>query len=263
MTARNRFRALHREGCFVLPNPWDAGSARILATLGAPALATTSSGHAASLGRADQHVTRAELHAHVRQLVAAVDVPLSVDAEHGFSDDPAGVAETVGLLADAGAAGCSIEDWDSDAGAVEAVAVAAERIAAAAEVARAAGVVLTARADHHLYGDAELDDTISRLRVYREAGAEVLYAPGLTDLAEIRRLVAEVGAPVNVLLLPGGPTVAELAQAGVRRVSVGGALAFATYGAFARAARELLEQGTCGFAEGTLAAADREAAFGG
>lgn len=258
---RRRFRDLHRHGCFVLPNPWDIGSARILESLGARALATTSSGHAASLGRPDQEITRAELVAHLRQLVVAVDLPISVDAERGFAHDPAGVAETVGLLADAGAAGCSIEDWDPEAGAIDDVRAAAERVAAAAEVARARGLVLTARAEQHLHGTPDLDDTIARLLTYRDAGAEVLYAPGLRDLDAIRRVAAEVGVPLNVLALAGGPTVPELAGAGARRVSVGGALAFTAYGALARAARELLDDGTLAFAERALSHAERAAAF--
>jgi 2-methylisocitrate lyase-like PEP mutase family enzyme len=236
---RERFRALHRDGLFVMPNPWDAGSARLLAGLGFPALATTSSGHAATLGRADQQVTRDELVEHTAALVAAVDLPISVDAERCFADDPAGVAGTVGLLAATGAAGCSIEDYDPATGRVDDPAVAAERVGAAAEAAHAAGMVLTARAEQHLYGPAELADTIERLRAYRAAGADVVYAPGLRDRAEIERLVAAVDAPVNVLALPGTPAIAELAAIGVRRVSTGGALARVAYTAATEAARAL------------------------
>jgi len=238
--ARARFRELHRSGLFVMPNPWDIGSARILADLGFPALATTSHGHAASLGKRDQQVTRDELVAHAAALAAAVDVPLNLDAERCFADTPAGVAETVGLLAETGAAGLSIEDYDPVAGAVEPLEAAAARVAAAAEVARAEGMVLTARAENHLYGAGDLDDTIARLQAYRDAGAEVVYAPALTDIADIARLVEAVAVPVNVLALPGAPTVPELAAVGVRRVSTGGALTQVAYGALREAARALL-----------------------
>jgi 2-methylisocitrate lyase-like PEP mutase family enzyme len=238
--ARARFRELHRSGIFVMPNPWDIGSARILADLGFPALATTSHGHAASLGKRDQQVTRDELVAHAAALAAAVDVPLNLDAERCFADTPAGVAETVGLLAETGAAGLSIEDYDPVAGAVEPLEAAAARVAAAAEVARAEGMVLTARAENHLYGAGDLDDTIARLQAYRDAGAEVVYAPALTDIADIARLVEAVAVPVNVLALPGAPTVPELAAVGVRRVSTGGALTQVAYGALREAARALL-----------------------
>lgn len=245
---RDRFRALHDDGVFVMPNPWDAGSARILAALGFPALATTSSGHAATLGRRDQQVTRDELLSHVEGMVAAVEVPLNVDAERCFADSPAGVAETVRLVAATGAAGCSIEDYDADTQAIDPLAAAVERVAAAAEVAGPSGLVLTARAENHLYGVDDLEDTIGRLRAYRAAGADVLYAPGLADLDDIGRLVREVDAPVNVLALPRGPSVAELAAVGVRRVSTGGSLAMAAYGALVTAARELLDTGTSTYA---------------
>jgi 2-methylisocitrate lyase-like PEP mutase family enzyme len=239
---RARFRDLHRDGTFVMPNPWDVGSAHLLAGLGFPALATTSSGHAATLGRKDQQVTRDELVAHAGALSDAVDVPLNVDAERCFADSPAGVAETVALLAGTRAAGLSIEDYDPATRAVDPVDVAATRVAAAAEVARDAGLVLTARAENHLYGAGDLDDTIARLRAYRDAGAEVVYAPGLTSLDDIARLVEAVGVPVNVLALPTAPSVPELATVGVRRISTGGALARVAYVAAREAARELLEQ---------------------
>lgn len=241
---RERFSALHRDGLFVMPNAWDIGSARILASMGFQALATTSLGHAASLGRPDQHVTLDELVAHVAQLAESVGVPLNVDAEHGFADDPAGVARTVTLLAEAGAAGCSIEDYDPAAHRIETLAVAVERVAAAAEAARSAHLVLTARAENHLYGIDDLEDTLLRLRAYREAGADVLYAPRLTDADPIRRLVDEIDAPINVLAMRHGPTLAELAYLGVRRVSTGGGLARAAYGALIAAAREIQRDGT-------------------
>jgi 2-methylisocitrate lyase-like PEP mutase family enzyme len=236
----DRFRELHAAGTFVMPNPWDVGSARQLARLGFPALATTSSGHAESLGKRDQQVTRDELLAHAAALAVAVDVPLNVDAERCFADTPAGVAETAELIAATGAAGLSIEDYDPAARAVEPVEVAAERVAAAAGPAHAHGLTLTARAENLLYGAGDLDDTIARLQAYRQAGADVLYAPGLVEPAAIARVVAEAGGPVNVLLLPTGPPVAELADLGVRRISTGGALARVAYRAMREAARALL-----------------------
>jgi 2-methylisocitrate lyase-like PEP mutase family enzyme len=244
-TVRARFRALHGASeIFVMPNPWDVGSAKILASLGFPALATTSSGHAASLGKHDQHVTRDELVEHVAALTAAVDVPFNVDAERCFAETPDGIAETVGLLGDAGAAGLSIEDYNPAAKALDPIAAATDRVAAAAEAAHAGGMLLTARAEARLYGKVALDEIITRLIAYRDAGADVVYAPGLVDLDEIRRVVADVGLPVNVLAFPSGPSVGELASVGVRRVSTGGALAWAAYGALACGAEELLGPGT-------------------
>jgi 2-methylisocitrate lyase-like PEP mutase family enzyme len=258
---REGFRDLHGSGLFVMPNPWDVGSARILVSMGFPALATTSLGYAAALGRPDQHVTLDELLAHVAALAAAVDVPLNVDAERGFADDPAGVARTVTLLAEAGAAGCSIEDYDPKTERIEALDVAVDRVAAAAEAARATGVVLTARAENHLYGIDDLEDTLRRLRAYREAGAEVLYAPGLTDPVRIGRLASEVGAPINVLAMRRGPTVAELADLGVRRVSTGGGLARAAYGALIAAAREIQRDGTWTYLDAAVSGDDLDRAL--
>jgi 2-methylisocitrate lyase-like PEP mutase family enzyme len=259
---RDRFRALHGSGTFLLPNPWDAGSARLLEGLGFPALATTSSGLAASLGKLDQQVTRDELVAHVAAVTAAVRIPLNVDAERCFADTPAGIAETVDLLADAGAAGISIEDYDPAADRVETLEAGVERVAAAARACARHGIVLTARAENHLYGHDDLDDTITRLGAYRAAGADVVYAPGLRNPADIARLVQSVPAPVNVLVLPGTPTVAELSELGVRRVSTGGALAWAAYGGLRDAARELLESGTTTFRARGLAGDEIEQAFG-
>lgn len=263
-----RFLALHRgPGLLLLPNPWDVGSARLLASLGFEALATTSSGFAGTLGRLDGSVTRDEAIAHAAGIATATGLPVSADLENGFADDPAGVAETVRLAAAAGLAGCSVEDYTGraddplyDAG------LAAERVAAAAEAARAAPgrFVLTARAENHIRGRPDLDDTIARLLAYQAGGADVLYAPGLTDREDLRRLVAAVDRPVNVLARPGVPPVAELAAIGVRRVSVGGSLFFATVGALVAAARELREQGTYGYADGAAGgAAAARAAFGG
>jgi 2-methylisocitrate lyase-like PEP mutase family enzyme len=240
---RAEFRRLHESGCFVMPNAPDAGSARLLAASGAVALATTSSGFAATLGQKDMTVTRDQLVAHVRALASAVDVPLSVDAERCFADDPAGVAETVGLLADAGAAGCSIEDWDPAAGRIDPEDGAIARVAAAADAAHAHDMVLTARCEHHIRGIDDIDATLRRLAAYREAGADALFAPGVRDLERAARIVA-IGAPVNVLVTPGLPSVAELAAAGVRRISVGGMLTWTMYGALVANARHLLEHGT-------------------
>ena len=253
---RDRFRRLHESGLFVMPNPWDLGSARILASMGFPALATTSLGHAAALGKQDQTVTRDELIAHVAAISAAVDLPLNVDAERCFADDPAGVAETVSLLAEAGAAGCSIEDYDPGSGAIEEVEVAAERVAAAADAAHRHGVLLTARAENALYGIDDVDDTVTRLRAYRAAGADVVYAPRLTDVEEIRRVVQATDAPVNVLAMRHGPSVPELAELGVRRVSTGGPLARAAYGALWRAAQELLGPGTSTYQDDAMTGDD-------
>ena len=242
------FRELHeRQQLFVMPNPWDMGSARLLVSLGFEALATTSAGFAWSLGKVDTTVTRDELVAHVRALVAATPLPLNVDSERCYPDDPGGVAETVRLLAEAGAAGFSIEDYDPGRDAIDEVDVAAERVRVAAEA--KGDLVLTGRAENHLHGVDDLDDTIARLVAYGNAGADVVYAPGLADLEQIAAVVEAVGAPVNVLALPHGPSVAELASVGVRRVSTGGALARAAYGALLAGAQELHEQGTSRYAE--------------
>ena len=259
---RQRFHTLHTGGTFVLPNPWDVGSARILEHLGFVALATTSSGFAASLGRLDQHTTRDELVAHVAAMTAAVNIPVNVDSERLFADDTAGIAEALDLLADAGAAGVSIEDYDPATQAIDPLGLAVERVAAAAEACARHGVVLTARAENHLYGVTDLDDTIARLQAYRAAGAGCLYAPGLSDIDEIRRVVDAVDAPVNVLTLPGGPSVPDLAAAGVRRVSTGGSLAWAAYGALVAAAQELQSTGTSTYLGRAMPRPMRNAAFG-
>lgn len=236
----------------MLPNPWDAGSARILASLGFSALATTSSGFAATLGRADGSVTLDEAIAHAEAVVAATPLPVTADLEDGFAADPAGVAATVVRAAAAGLAGCSIEDHtrrkDDPIYPIE---VAAERVAAAAEAAHSgpARLVLTARAENYLYEHRDLADTIERLQAYQAAGADVLYAPGLTRADDIRAVVAAVERPVNVLLLPGGPDVAALGDLGVRRISVGGAFAHAAIAGLVTAAREFLDHGTLGFRE--------------
>ena len=230
-----------------MPNPWDAGSARLLAAAGFQALATTSAGFAWSLGKLDGHVTRDELVAHVRSLVAATDLPLNVDSERCFPDDPGGVAETVRMLADAGAAGFSIEDYDPVTERIDDIGRAAERVAEAAEAAQ--GMVLTGRAENHIRGVDDLDDTIARLLAYRDAGGDAVYAPGLRDLGQIVEVVKAVGVPVNVLALPGGPAIQELASVGVRRVSVGSLLASSAYGALVAGANELRSDGTSLYAQ--------------
>lgn len=260
---RRRFRALHESGLFVMPNAWDAGSARLLAWSGFDAIATTSLGHAASLGRLDQSVTLAELLDHVTALAAAVDIPLSVDSERCFADTPDGVGATVEQLADAGASGCSIEDYDPAHGAIDPVDVAAERVAAAVEAAHRHGMVLTARAENHLYGIDDLDDTIDRLRAYRRAGADVVYAPRLVEASDMRRIVEEVDAPVNVLAMRSTPPVGVLRDAGVRRVSTGGWLARAAYGAVVAAAQELQTAGTSTYLDAAIGGDDLDAALGG
>jgi len=245
-TATDRFRSLHDSGIFVMPNPYDLGSARLLAALGYQALASTSAGFAATLGRLDMMVNRDEVLTHVEALAGATDLPLNVDSERCYADDAAGVTETVELLADAGAAGCSIEDWNPATNAIDPVDTAAERVAAAAAGAARSGLVLTARCENHLHGVDDLDDTIARLQAYVAAGAEVVYAPGLADTGQISRLTSAVGVPVNGLILPGGPSVAQLGEAGVRRVSTGSLLSRISHGAMVAAAERLRDDGVVG-----------------
>jgi 2-methylisocitrate lyase-like PEP mutase family enzyme len=248
-----RFLELHRTSHpLLMPNAWDVGSARLLASLGFEALATTSSGHAATLGRLDYSVARDEALAYAANIVGATELPVSADLENGFADEPEGVAETVRLAIDAGLAGCSIEDFSGKPEEpIYSLEFAVRRVQAAVEVAHSGPVplVLTARAENFLHGRRDLDDTIARLRAYEDAGADVLYAPGLTDAAEIRRIVDSLSSPVNVLGRPGLPPVAHLAGLGVSRISVGGAFAFAALGALEQAANELRQQGTYGYAE--------------
>ena len=242
-TSTDKFRSLHAEGIFVMPNPYDIGSARLLAALGFPALASTSSGFAATLGRLDMNVSRDELLDHISPLAAATDLPLNVDSERCYADDLAGVTETVELLAAAGAAGCSIEDWNPMTNAIDPIEVAVERVGAAVAGAANSGLVLTARCENHLHGIDDLDDTIARLQAYVAAGAEVVYAPGLADLGQIAAVVRAAGVPVNGLILPGGPSVAQLGEAGVRRISTGGLLSRIAHGAMVAAAERLREDG--------------------
>jgi 2-methylisocitrate lyase-like PEP mutase family enzyme len=260
----DRFLALHRGPApLLMPNPWDAGSARLLASLGFDALATTSNGFAATLGRRDGSVTRDEALDHAATIVAAVDLPVSADLENGFGHSPEEVAETVARAAAAGLAGCSIEDFTTDPDdPIYDLGAATARVEAAVATARANGpFVLTARAENHLHGRADLADTIARLQAYQEAGADVLYAPGVTAPEDLRRVLAAVDRPLNVLALPTAPPIADLAALGVARVSVGGAFAFTALGAVVAAARELREQGTYGFwsVAGPGSAAAREA----
>jgi 2-methylisocitrate lyase-like PEP mutase family enzyme len=240
----DQFRALHQSGTFVMPNPHDVGTAKLLTTVGFPALATTSAGFASTLGQLDMTVTRDQLVEHVGRLTAASHLPFNVDSERLYGDDAAGIAETVALLAAAGAAGCSIEDWNPADDRIDPIDVATARVAAAADEARRHGVVLTARCENHLHGVDDLDETIERLCAYRDAGAEVVYAPGLVDTAQIARVIAAVGVPVNVLMLPGGPTVAQLADIGVRRVSLGSYFANVANAAVINAAVQLRDGGT-------------------
>jgi len=262
-----QFLALHRPGDpLLMPNPWDLGSARLLASLGFEALATTSSGFAATLGRNDGSVTRDEAIVNAAVIVAATDLPVSADLENGFADSPSGVAETMRLSIEVGLAGASVEDFTGRADdPIYDIGLAAERITAAAEAAHGGPgrLVLTARAENYLHGRPDLADTIARLQAFQEAGADVLYAPGLRTLEDISQVVREVDRPVNVLALEGVPPVAVLAQAGVSRISVGGAFAFAALGAVVSAAAELREQGTYGFRAGSAAgAAAARRAFG-
>ncbi len=248
-----KFEALHnRSGTFVIPNPWDAGSARILGALGFEALATTSAGFAFAIGKRDGATSREELLEHLRALTAASDLPVSADLEKCFGDDPRTVAETIRLAAEAGIVGGSVEDFSDDPRhPIYDFGHAVERVAAAAEAARALPFrfMLTARAENFLRGRPDLDDTIRRLQAFEKAGADVLYAPLLPDIAAIKTVCAAVSKPVNVLA--GRPllSVAELAQAGVKRVSIGGLLALGALGGLLRAAREVKEHGTFTFAK--------------
>jgi 2-methylisocitrate lyase-like PEP mutase family enzyme len=257
-----RFSELHAgPRPLLLPNPWDQGSAKLLVAAGFEALATTSGGFAATLGRRDGQVSRDEAIAHAGLVVGAVDVAVSADLENGYSDDPSGVAETVRAAVAAGLAGCSVEDFTRDQSApIYDKGLATERVAAAVDAAHggAARILLTARAENYLHGREDLADTIARLQAYQDAGADVLYAPGLTVLEDIRQVVSAVDRPVNVLALPGAPSVTELESVGVRRISVGSAFAWVAFGGLVQAARELLDEGTYGFLDG--ASAGRRAA---
>ncbi len=247
------FAELHKSGCFVLPNPWDVGSAIALESLGFKALASTSAGMAWAMGRPDTGVTRDQVLAHLTALAAAVDIPLNADFEHAFADEPAGVAENVTLAVGTGIAGLSVEDSTGKADTpLYEFSLAVERIVAARSAidATGAGVVLTARSEGFIAGRPDLAETVRRLTAFAEAGADCLYAPGLRNDADIAEVVKAV-APKPVNVLTNGLPVAALADLGVRRISVGGALARTAWGEFLRAAREIAEQGTFGaFAKG-------------
>lgn len=237
------FQALHAGEPFVLPNPWDAGSARVLEAIGFKALATTSSGFAFTLGRLDGSVTLDEVVAHTAAVDQATGLPLSVDLENGYGPDPESAALAITLVAGAGAVGGSIEDYDP-AGRMYELRHAAERIAAAAEAVRGLGFpfMLTARAENHIRGNPDLADTVTRLQAYEEAGADVLYAPGLRSAEEIRAVCQAVAKPVNVLAVPE-LSFAEIVAAGAQRVSVGGALTWVALAAMADAAEAIREAG--------------------
>ncbi len=254
-----RFRALH-ERTFIIPNPWDAGSARLLAGLGFEALATTSSGFANSLGRLDGEVSRDEVIEHCRSLCAATDLPVSADLENCFADDPAEAAATILLAAQAGAVGGSIEDYTGDPfNPIYEFELAVERVHAAVEAARSLdfSFTLTARAENLLHDRHDLDDTIRRLQAFEAVGADVLYAPGLTTLNEVRAVTSALSKPVNVLApLLKGATVAHLADAGVKRISSGGALARAAIGALLQAGAAMRERGSFEWASHAASGAD-------
>ena len=256
------FRDLHeRDGAFIIPNPWDVGSARLLEQSGFEALATTSAGHAYSLGRLDYRVSREEMMLHVSQLAAATEIPLSADLEDGYGEAPETVAETVRMAAASGLAGCSIEDRTTrDDEPIHELEFAVERVRAAVEVVRGLPFpfMLTARADNYLHGRANLADTITRLQRFQEAGANVLYAPGLRDIDELRILVSSVDRPVNVLAGMMGTEfeMETLTRIGAKRVSIGGSLARVAYGDVLTAAREMKERGTFGFVNGPVTSAE-------
>ncbi len=258
------FKALHeRPGAFVIPNPWNAGTARILEAFGFEALATTSAGHAFAIGLRDSAsaLTRDEILKNAKEVVEATDLPVSADLEDGFGTPPEACAETIRLACDAGLVGGSIEDATGDpANPIYDFTLSVERVAAAAEQAATLPFLLTARAENHIYGRPDLDDTIRRLQAFEKAGADVLYAPGLPSLDAIRTVCASLTKPVNVLMGLSGPTwsVAELEEAGAGRISVGGSFARAALGAFVRAAREVRDHGTFGYAADAIP--DAEAA---
>ena len=258
------FRTLHeRDTAFIIPNPWDIGTARLLAHLGFDALATTSAGYAFSIGQRDNTVGRDKMIAHVRAIVSATDLPVSADLENGFGDAPEAAAETIRLGAEAGLVGGSIEDSTTTRDdPIYELEHAAERVRAAAEVVRSLGFpfMLTARAENYLFGRRDLDNTIKRLQAYQEAGANVLYAPGLAGKDEIAAVVSSLDRPVNVLA-SAGFTLAELSEIGVKRISVGSGLTRAAFGAFLRAAREMKEQGTFSFANEAVSFRDISAMF--
>ena len=264
-----RFRELHRgPGAFVIPNPWDAGSARILARLGFSALATSSGASAGTLGRRDGNVTRAEALAHARAIVAATDLPVSADLEKGFGDAPAQAAETIRLAAEVGLVGGSIEDFSGDPHQpLYDIGHATERVAAAVQAARGLPFpfTLTARTENFLRGNPSLDDTIKRLQAFERAGADVLFAPGLPDLTAVRAVCAAVSKPVNFMVGIKGKsfTLAELEAAGVRRISLAASLYRMAMTGLATAAREVKDKGTFTYLDHAMATPDLNAFFEG
>ncbi len=260
---RETFRRLHEAGCFVIPNPWNVGTARYLQGLGFKALATTSSGFAHSQGFADGALTRDAALAHYRDLAAASDVPLNADFENCFADDPAGVAANVRLCVDTGIAGVSIEDYTgNDADPLYPFELAVARVRAAREAIGASGVLLTGRSEGFIRGRPDMADTVRRLNAYAEAGADCLYAPGIKTRADIETVVKAVAPrPVNFLMSGTGFAVADLTGMGVRRISVGGTLARVAMHAFINSAREIAEQGTFGAFAGVISNAELNAFF--
>ena len=237
------FESLHQGDPFVIPNPWDAGSARVLAALGAKALASTSSGFAFTLGRPDGSVTLDEVAEHAATLARATDVPVSIDLENGYGREPEDAARAVTSVAEAGAVGASIEDYDRG-GEIYEMGHAVERVAAAVEATRGLGYpfMLTGRAENYVHDNPDLADTIARLQAFEQAGADVLYAPRVNTIEEVRAICESVSKPVNVLAWPG-VSMAELAEAGAQRVSVGGRLAWTAVDALTKAAGDILERG--------------------
>ena len=263
------FRELHKgPGAFIIPNPWDVGTARILAHLGFKALATTSVGMAFNLGKRDGGVSETETLAHCRTIVAATPLPVSADLEKGFGDSPEEAARTIRLAAETGLAGASLEDYSGDREApIFDFSLSVERIAAAVEARNAikADFVLTARCENFLHNRIDLDDTIKRLQAFEKAGADVLYAPGLRDLDTISTVCNSVSRPINVVMgLPGTTFgVKELSDVGVRRISVGSSLARLAYGAFVHAAQEMQQKGTFDFSAQAMGFAELESFFPG
>jgi 2-methylisocitrate lyase-like PEP mutase family enzyme len=245
----------HQDGPLLMPNPWDEGSAKLLAFLGFKALATTSSGSAMARGRPDGSMTSDDAIAHAASIVSSTELPVSADLENGFARDPQAAAGTYRRCRVAGLAGASIEDYDPETREIYDIGLASERVAAAAEALHSGGarLVLTARAENFFRGHKDLADTITRLQAYQEAGADVVFAPLVTDLKDIRSVVESVDVPVNVIARPNGPSIAQLASVGVARVSVGGSFAFAALGGAVNAARELLDEGTYSLDEKMLA----------
>jgi 2-methylisocitrate lyase-like PEP mutase family enzyme len=258
------FRDLHHAGgAFILPNPWDIGTAKLLASAGFKALATTSAGYAFSRGLPDGGIGFEEMIDHCRNMVAATDLPVSADLEKGKGDSPESAAETIFAAEAAGLAGCSIEDHTGDPGKpIYDFSLAVERVAAAVEAARALkrDFVFTARAENFLWGRADIDDTVKRLQAFEQAGADVLYAPGLTNIETVKTICSAVSKPVNVLVVPAF-TVQALAEAGARRISLGSKLTTFAFGMLETASREMLREGTFGFTRASMAFDKAQALF--